>query len=104
MGYNAAANSRFYQKHKTRRDAENRARQQRLYEWVNAYRKEHPCIRCGETDTRCLDFHHRNPADKEIEVANALRWGWSVQRLGIEILKCDVLCANCHRKLHRVGM
>lgn len=58
------------------------------------------CGRCGEKDPACLDFHHRNgKADKEGHIGEFRKFG--TQRLLAEIAKCDVLCANCHRKYHR---
>lgn len=58
------------------------------------------CVRCGESDVACLDFHHRNgKADKEGHIGFIRRF--SVKRIKAEIAKCDVLCANCHRKHHR---
>lgn len=57
------------------------------------------CIVCGEKDPACLDFHHRDPSQKEGHIGEFRRFG--KQRLLDEIAKCDVLCANCHRKHHR---
>lgn len=57
------------------------------------------CVRCGESDIACLDFHHRDAAVKEGHVSLMRRF--SLKRLLAEIDKCDVLCANCHRKHHR---
>jgi hypothetical protein len=58
------------------------------------------CVKCGETDPACLDFHHRNgKADKLGDIATIRRFG--KERILAEIAKCDVLCTNCHRKLHR---
>lgn len=56
------------------------------------------CIRCGEKHPACLDFHHRDPSIKEGHIGEFRRFG--KQRLLTEIAKCDVLCANCHRKHH----
>ena len=57
------------------------------------------CIRCGEKYPACLDFHHRNgKADKLGHIGLIRRFG--LDRLRAELAKCDVLCANCHRKLH----
>lgn len=53
---------------------------------------------CGERHPACLDFHHTS--DKEIEISNAVRLGWCWERILKEIKKCELLCANCHRKLH----
>jgi hypothetical protein len=56
------------------------------------------CIRCGEVHPACLDFHHRNPEEKEGHIGEFRKFG--MKRLLAEIAKCDVLCANCHRKFH----
>jgi len=58
------------------------------------------CVRCGESDLACLDFHHRDGGiTKEGHIGFIRRF--SVERILAEIVKCDVLCANCHRKHHR---
>ena len=57
------------------------------------------CIKCGEKDPACLDFHHRDPTTKEGHIGEFRKFG--MKRLLAEIEKCDVLCANCHRKFHR---
>ena len=62
-----------------------------------AYYKEHPCVDCGEADPTVLEFDHRNPSDKSYGIANRLgRSPW--ETLLEEIAKCDVVCANCHRR------
>lgn len=56
------------------------------------------CIDCGEKDPVVLDFDHKNPPDKFKPVSKLLsgHWSWiSVQR---EIEKCEIRCANCHRR------
>lgn len=62
------------------------------------YLADHPCVDCGEDDLRCLDFDHRDPADKTANVCTLIwthvRW----ERVWAEIAKCEVRCANCHRK------
>jgi hypothetical protein len=64
-----------------------------------AYLADNPCVDCGESDIRCLDFDHRDAAEKVDDVArlmcNALSW----RRILAEIEKCDVRCANCHRRV-----
>lgn len=57
------------------------------------------CSQCSEKDLACLDFHHRDPSEKEGNIAEFRRY--AVAKLLAEIAKCDVLCANCHRKHHR---
>lgn len=61
------------------------------------------CLRCGETDMVCLDFHHRDPTQKIFGIARVNRGrgrARSTEEIRNEISKCVVLCANCHRRLH----
>jgi hypothetical protein len=83
-----------------RRRKANRKRTESVKAWLRAYKATQSCQKCEENHPACLDFHHRNPSEKECEVGNAPWRGWSIKKLEKEISKCDVLCANCHRKLH----
>jgi hypothetical protein len=74
-------------------------RVQKLLTWVSQYKAARGCKYCPESESVCLDFHHRDPKKKEINIATAVQYGWSKQRLMKEITKCDVVCSNCHRKL-----
>ena len=60
-----------------------------------AYFKAHPCIDCGETDPVVLEFDHLR--DKAFNVS------WAIDNVAwlkvvAEIEKCEVVCANCHRR------
>lgn len=44
-----------------------------------------------------MEFHHRDPCDKELGVGNMMTM--SDARIEAEIAKCDVMCANCHREV-----
>ena len=66
-------------------------------EYVLAYLLTHPCIECVESDPRVLEFHHRYGKDKAI--SELIAGGYSIATIQAEIDKCDVLCANCHRKI-----
>lgn len=65
---------------------------------VQAYIREQKtkCSRCSETFHRCLDFHHIGK--KEFNIGEARLRGFSKERVQKEIDKCELLCANCHRK------
>lgn len=63
------------------------------------YKKTLKCQRCGENHIACLDFHHKNPAEKDFQIGVGYCSN-SIKRIKEEIAKCDVLCANCHKKLH----
>ncbi|MFY9714573.1 MAG: hypothetical protein WAK00_13965 [Microbacterium sp.] len=61
--------------------------------------RTHPCVDCGETDPVVLDFDHLPGLPKKFEVAravNASTRAWST--IAAEIMKCEVVCANCHRR------
>lgn len=60
------------------------------------YLLEHPCIVCGESDPIVLEFDHRDPSEKESNVSELLKF--SANKVKQEIEKCDVMCANCHRR------
>lgn len=57
-----------------------------------------PCIICGESEPFCIDFHHKNPSEKEFTISKKTNLG--KDKLLAEIQKCICLCANCHRKVH----
>lgn len=58
------------------------------------------CSNCDEADCEVLQFHHKNPAEKEFTLsANWANKDWD--KLEKEINKCELLCSNCHIKLHR---
>jgi hypothetical protein len=60
-----------------------------------AFLREHPCVDCGEGDPLVLEFDHLG--DKEFGIAKGLRdRNW--QSVLDEMAKCDVVCANCHRR------
>ena len=74
-------------------------RRQRLRAWVNKRKAERGCSKCGESDPAGLDFHHPND-DKEMAITEMVTHGYSTDQLEGEIARCEVLCANCHKKRH----
>lgn len=68
--------------------------------WFEEYKQELSCRRCGESHPAVLQFHHEDPAQKEIMLSDAIRRAWSRDRILAEAAKCEVLCANCHAKHH----
>ena len=77
-----------------------RLRQKKLAEWLNEYKAAKGCRVCGERDPRCLDLHHRSPRLGATYCVGMLRITGSWSKLQSEVQKCDVLCSNCHRRLH----
>lgn len=106
---NRAYQKRHYQENKpaylAKAKIARRAMLERVRPVMLAYLKDHPCQDCGETDPIVLQFDHRDPSKKETEVSALLRSGNSWKRIMREIVKCDVVCANCHtrRTAHQRG-
>lgn len=58
------------------------------------------CSRCNEVfDPVCYDFHHIDPSHKEFTIGSSMLLGES--RFFNEVRKCILLCANCHRLVHK---
>ena len=53
---------------------------------------------CGyDRSIAALEFHHRDPRTKEFGIGAFIS---SKHRLNVELEKCDLVCANCHRVRH----
>lgn len=61
------------------------------------YFRDHPCVDCGATDPRILEFDHREGVEK-VAAINTLLKTQAWDAMVAEIAKCDVRCANCHRR------
>ena len=58
------------------------------------------CSMCNQSfPSVCLDFHHRDPTEKDFSVSQLLNHRW--ETILDEINKCDLLCACCHRLEHQ---
>lgn len=57
------------------------------------------CSKCGyDKCYAALEFHHRDPTEKEFSWKNLRKQSWAT--ILLEIDKCNLLCANCHREEH----
>lgn len=106
MPYKDKEKQRAYQRkhYEANRDKYNASRKtsnakirENCSKYIDEYLLSHPCITCGESDPIVLEFHHRNPEDKLGCIANLVSWSLTIVMQEIE--KCDVMCANCHRKV-----
>lgn len=58
------------------------------------------CMDCGYcTEQGALEFHHVDPAEKEFAIGGAGKTR-SFEKMKVELDKCLLLCANCHREEH----
>lgn len=75
-------------------------RKQANIRWFQEYKATLSCQKCGFSHPAVLDFDHRDPNQKIMEVGTLVSEGYSLEVIEAEIAKCDVLCSNCHRIRH----
>lgn len=65
---------------------------------INEYKLRKSCLICGYNKcSSALDFHHKNPKEKE-RIISSMIASCSWKKILEEIKKCIVLCANHHRE------
>lgn len=100
---NAARARRYYsenlEKHRAAVAAQVAKTRSAHLERIGLYLLENPCVDCGESDIRVLDFDHRDGALKTAEVMKLAKAAYAWRRVAEEIAKCDVRCRNCHARI-----
>ncbi len=95
------AQQRWDRKNQKGKIESKRLRRKALRARFAAFKKTLRCSRCPEKHPACLDFHHRDPKKKDMALYQVINvGGWSWEHIMKEVAKCEVLCANCHRKEH----
>lgn len=69
-------------------------------ELIEATKVKQGCTRCKIRDPRVLEFHHLDTTKKIFSIADYYYSQYGINKLELEIAKCVVICANCHRILH----
>lgn len=57
------------------------------------------CSICGYN--KCIDaleFHHKNPNEKEFKIGSGNTMSWKEYKN--EVSKCMLVCSNCHKEIH----
>jgi hypothetical protein len=67
-------NKTYYAKNREKRVEITRQNREKLKKYVEEYKLQHPC-HCGESSACCLDFHHRNGNDKELDISLCIHRG-----------------------------
>ena len=68
-------------------------------QYVIDYLGSRSCVDCGEADPIVLEFDHVRGIKRFRVSAMMVSW-CSLDVLIKEIAKCDIRCANCHRRKH----
>ena len=60
------------------------------------------CQRCGydKPIPDVYEFHHRDPSEKDPSWGKMITNNHRIETMLLEIEKCDLLCARCHREVH----
>lgn len=69
-----------------------------LFKFLGEYLLSHPCVDCEESDILVLEFDHKDRMNKTFSISTIVRRRLNIEELVIEVSKCDVRCANCHRR------
>jgi len=86
-------NKKTYIKQSVKR---NKAIKDRNVKTLLHFLSDKECKDCGENDPIVLEFDHRDPKEKTTLVSRLYSYSW--KRIKEEIDKCDIRCANCHKR------
>lgn len=96
-GIRKAWYARHGQSHKETVRRQQRKISQQLNQTVVDYLSIHPCVDCQEEDIVVLEFDHVR--GKKIDAISAMvAQRVSIKTLQAEMAKCEIRCANCHRR------
>jgi hypothetical protein len=84
--------------YKARAAANNTRFRARNREKLREYLAASSCADCGTSDIAILEFDHRDPREKRYDISSQVQYAVSWVAILREIAKCDVVCANCHRR------
>ena len=84
-----------YRKNKEKYLEKSRIYRKKIRDFVKEIKEKTPCIDCGiQYPSYVMDFDHTR-GKKEFNVGQGDKK--SIRLVKIEIKKCDIVCANCHR-------
>jgi hypothetical protein len=84
------------QLHRDQSRSAKQARQRELRAYVLGFLREHPCVDCSERDPVVLEFDH--VGQKTAAISALVSATARVAVIDVEMAKCEVVCANCHRR------
>ena len=94
---------KWYAKNKESEKEHVRRRKNKIKQWLQNYKLSLKCFKCLENHPATLEFHHKKSKEKEKTISQMVVDGISIKKILDEIKKCEVLCANCHRKVHFIN-
>jgi hypothetical protein len=92
----------WYPKNKNRHISYMRRNKRRIQEFIDQYKRARSCIDCGFSGKEfpfVLDFDHlEGKTTKKFTIGSWSHSVLSIDAVQKEIEKCELVCANCHRK------
>jgi len=101
--YQKTYSRKWYGENAEKQKAKSRQRKRELRKWYDDIKAKSFCVSCGvsgKENTWMMEFHHRDETKKTKSLSYMISNGYGRETCLEEMEKCDVLCANCHRKLH----
>tara|TARA_R110002020_G_scaffold301877_1_gene517289 strand:+ start:60 stop:425 length:366 start_codon:yes stop_codon:yes gene_type:complete len=101
--YQKQYSSKWYSRNAEKQKAKSRQRKRELRKWYDDIKSKTFCVSCGisgKENTWMMEFHHRDENTKDKSLSYMISNGYGKESCLEEMKKCDILCANCHRKLH----
>jgi hypothetical protein len=99
----AKFDKRYYkgrtEEHKKTVKVQRAARREEARDYILNYLSSHPCVDCGETDIRVLEFDHVR-GRKKMAISQMVGVGYSIKAIEKEIRKCEIRCGHCHKIKH----
>ena len=99
--YNKEYLKKHYKKNKDYYKSKAKASKSKQRNWnrsfVDRIKRMFGCVDCGESNPVVLEFDHVR-GEKVGNIANMVHAPLSISAIKEEIRKCEVRCANCHRK------
>jgi len=90
--------SNWFKNNKERKNKISNIRRKKITEEIRKFKQDLGCSVCDENDPICLELHHLDPSEKEMNISDMKTH--SIERIKKEMDKCVVLCSNCHKKVH----
>ena len=93
----AAHYEKYKEQYKVRSKRRNRNQRKWAREFIHRIKSKLSCVDCGESDPIVLEFDHVC-GEKIHMTADRENQSYGIDTIKKEIRKCEVRCANCHRK------
>jgi hypothetical protein len=98
---------KWYQKNKEKHKANSIKNRHKTIvlarEFIKELKEKTPCVDCkGNFPSCAMDFDHLSD-DKSYSIGWMVQQGYSIAAIQLEIDKCELVCANCHRIRTHIG-